>query len=292
MKNPFSLFKSGKGLGLPQAAFDEAPRDIAPKKTAEEAPDDGFTEWCRSRVRGGVEKREYNEFFEEYTVYGVDGEGRLTCRRWHRYPEQERNFGMSYSRILSFDDLNQRLLAELDKGDLKLAEYNDCIGKAEKLTGIDVGESASTDFTEGEAAALRDFCDSIDILQNKNYLHGDGVFSCSCESAVGAEALNIRFRKPIKYDSADAEPIGVSKESIAGYDLDNLWIMGVFNRLNIRCASCKVTKMTYDWSAAKETVFLMNIEGFPDIDGTILAAVGMADDFRRFGFYSLSFSGR
>ena len=43
-------------------------------------------------------------------------------------------------------------------------------------------------------------------------------------------------------------------------------------------------------SAEKETVFLMTLEGFGGIGGTLLLAVSDAAVFSRFGFYSLDFS--
>lgn len=66
--------------------------------------------------------------------------------------------------------------------------------------------------------------------------------------------------------------------------------MGVYNRINGNCASCKVTRLTSLWSLEKESVYLISSEGFNDVEGALLTAVGEASQFKRFGFYSLDFS--
>ena len=126
MKNPF---KRKKPAVEPEAVIEAVqtavpePEAIAEPEPAE--PYDGFDEWFRTRTRGGIERRERNDIFEEYCVYGADESGALTCRRYHRYPEHERDFDLSYSRTLTFDELIRRLLSELDMGDIKLPAYHD-----------------------------------------------------------------------------------------------------------------------------------------------------------------------
>ena len=253
---------------------------------------DGFTEWRRSQIRGGVERRERNDFFETYNVYGVDQARQLTCRCFHRYPEHERAFGMTYSRTLSFDEFNRRLLGELDKKSMTLAEYHDCIRQAEEVSGI-ISDSIAYDiFSDNEYAVMQAFCDSMDTLKEKTYLHGGGLFSCDCESVVGGEPLSIRFRRPLPHDALSMEIAGVRKETIGGYDIDNLWVMSVYNRLNERCSSCRLTQLTSEWSLNHETIRLVAAEGFPGIDGELLIAVAEPTAFRRFGFYSLDFSNK
>ncbi|HBE15954.1 MAG TPA: hypothetical protein DCY72_06915 [Ruminococcaceae bacterium] len=259
----------------------------------EQPPVDPFVEWCRSQVRGGIERRERNDIFEAYNVYGVDEHNRLTCRRYHRYPEHERDFDLSYSRTLTFDELNRRLLSDLDKGDIKLPVYNDCIAKARELCDIPLPEKEEFNgFTEEETAALRDFCEDFDTLTDREYRTADGVFCCACRSVVGDEMLNLRFRKPLPHDALSGEIAGVSKTPIEGYDIESLWIMGVYNRLRERSQSCRVTVLTSEWSLKKESVFLMQAEEFPSIDGTLLLAVADEASFPRFGFYSLDFTNK
>lgn len=302
MKNPFKRFRPDPPTEEPQTA----PRETAPDSVTAEAPaqpeaeeqtptpaeaDDGFDEWCRSQVRGGIERRERNDIYEAYSVYGADAEGRLACRVYHRYPEHERDFDLSYSRILRFDEFNRRLLAELDRGDLKLADYRACIDRAERLTDPDAAaQSCDGSLSEEDSAALSGFCDAMDNLHHKSYLHSEGVLSCECESVVGGERLILRFRKPLRHDALEAQAAGVKKESIGGYDIDNLWIMGVYNRLRERCAAIKVARLSSEWSIEHESLYLLYAEGFTGIEGPLLIAVGEADSFRRFGFFSLDFS--
>ena len=297
MKNPFKRLRSEK-------ASVQAPQD-APERPAQEEQKpigdnldstppltDSFTEWCRTRTRGGVERRERTDIFEAYSVFGVE-EGRLTCRYYHRYPEHERSFRLSYSRALGFDDFNRRLLTELDKGGVILSEYHVCIQKAASLTRPEAGcNDPFTEFTDEERAALPAFCDSLDTLKDQSYLHGEGVLCCECESVVGGERLTLRFRKLLPYDALSAEIPGVCKEAVGGYDITDMWVMSVFNRLNERCRSCKVTRLTSQWNIEKETVWLMTATGFPGVGGTVLIAVAPTADFRRFGFFSLDFSNK
>lgn len=302
MKNPFRFFKSNskKHDEITQAPVQEEPAveecpveeptETEIPKAEASAPDDGFIEWSRSRPRGGIERRERNDIYEAYSVYGVDADGQLICRFFHRYPEYERDFGMSYSRALSFMDFNKRLLAELDRGDMKLGDYDACIEKAEQLSGAASQGVRYEGFCEEEAAALRDFCEENDTLTDKEYRTGDGIFRCACRSVAGDESLNLWFRKPLCHDALFTDIAGVSRTPIEGYDIDNMWTMGVYNRLRERCAECKVTKLTYDWSLDHETVCLMTAQGFDGIEGTLLLAVADAAVFPRFGFYSLDFS--
>ena len=298
MKNPFKFFRSSSEEPKTEPIADALEENVIPESTepeqpVEQPPADPFVEWCRSQVRGGIERRERNDIFEAYNVYGVDEHDRLTCRRYHRYPEHERDFDLSYSRTLTFDELNRRLLSELDKGDIKLSAYHDCIAKARALCDIptpDVGEFIG--FTENETAALREFCETFDTLTDKEYRSLDGVFCVACRSVVGDEQLNLRFRKPLPHDALDSEIAGVSKTPVEGYDIESLWIMGVYNRLRDRCQSCRVTVLTSEWSLQKEKIFLMQAEGFSPIDGTLLLAVADETSFLRFGFYSLDFSNK
>ena len=52
----------------------------------------------------------------------------------------------------------------------------------------------------------------------------------------------------------------------------------------------RITLLTSEWSINKESVFLMTVEGFPSVDGTLLVAVADEAAFPHFGFYSLDFS--
>ena len=328
MKNPFRRKKPSAAapitgqapaelnIGDPAPVAEEAvtvTAETVPEDSPVTAPDDGFDEWCRSQVRGGVERRERNDIYEAYTVYGADAEGRLVCRYYHRYPEHEKAYGLSYERVLSFGDFNRRLLAELDRGDMRLGDYNACIDKAERIAGTDPsgadGTIAYDGFSTDEEAALRAFCDAMDNLKDMSYLHSDGVLSCECESIVGGEKLIIRFRKALRHDALGTEAAGVKQESIGGYDIDNMWIMGVYNRLRDRCSAVVVTRLSSEWSIERESLYLMRAEGFNSqggidtvssdavitggprgVEGGLLVAVGEADSFRRFGFYSLDFS--
>ena len=298
MKNPFKRFHSSRKneeiqKQEPQTEQEEAvseQTEPAPPPPEENAPADDFIEWCRSQVHGGIERRERNDFFEEYSVYGTDGQGQLICRRYHRYPEHERDFDLTYNRKLSFDEFNRRLLSELDKGDLKLSAYNDCIQKAAQLSQIESQDPPYEGFSESENDALKAFCEALDTLTGKEYRRTDGVFYCSCRSVVGDELLGLRFRKPLPYDALHTETAGVSRKPIEGYDIESLWIMGVANRLGECCKSRKITLLTSEWSMNKESVFLMTVEGFPGVDGTLLVAVADETAFPRFGFYSLDFS--
>ncbi len=296
MKHPFKFFRSSekpKPEPITEAPEEVSPATAEPEPPMEQPPVDPFVEWCRSQVRGGIERRERNDIFEAYNVYGVDEHNRLTCRRYHRYPEHERDFDLSYSRTLTFDELNRRLLSDLDKGDIKLPVYNDCIAKARELCDIPLPEKEEFNgFTEEETAALRDFCEDFDTLTDREYRTADGVFCCACRSVVGDEMLNLRFRKPLPHDALSGEIAGVSKTPIEGYDIESLWIMGVYNRLRERSQSCRVTVLTSEWSLKKESVFLMQAEEFPSIDGTLLLAVADEASFPRFGFYSLDFTNK
>lgn len=295
MKNPFKRNKKERENTPAEPVVTSAPAEeivFQPDPDPPETPDDGFTEWCRSQIRGGIERRERNDIFEAYTVYGVDAEKRLACRLYHRYPEHERDFDLSYTRALSFDQFNRRLLGELDRCDLKLADYSDCIKKAADLTDLPAPDRDGDGLSAEEFAVLQSFCDSMDTLKDKNYLHGDGIFRCECESVVGGESLNIRFRKPLMYDALLTNADGVKREEIGGYDIHDMWVMGVFNRLRERCTSCKVFRLTSEWSLAGESVYLIRCEGFDGVDSDLLTAVAPSDQFRRFGFYSLDFSGK
>lgn len=302
MKNPFKFFKSSaeKKAVNPEPLPITEPEDQAITNTveeetppAEEVPDDGFVEWCRSQVRGGIERRERNNIYEAYSVYGKSAGGQLTCRYYHRYPEHERDFDLSNERALNFTDFNRRLFSELDKGDIRLTDYNACIGEALRLDDATVSNDISYEgFTDEENAVLRDFCESMDTLTDKEYRGGDGIFRCSCRGAVGDDTLSLWFRKPLCHDALYTDVAGVSRTPVEGYDIDNLWIMGIYNRLSERCESCKVTLLTSEWSLNKETVYLMTAQGFPAIGGTLLVAVSDTISFSRFGFYSLDFSNK
>lgn len=301
MINPFKRFLTkkeekpeapSKETESKETAAEEPVEDEAAEPEPQE-PADSFIEWSRTQVRGGIERRERNDIFEAYSVFGTDGD-KLICRYYHRYPEHEREFDLSYSRELTFDELNRRLLSELDKSDLKLSDYNVCIQEAEALALIsDNGDTnISCGLSEQETSALHDFCEAMDTLKEKSYLNSNGEYRCDSESVVGGEYINIRFRKPMKYDALYKDVSGVRKEEVGGYDIGNFWIMGVYNRLRDLCASCKVIRLTSEWSLDGESVYLISAEGFPGIGGTLLIAVGESEKFRRFGFYSLDFSKR
>lgn len=314
MKNPFKLFRSSPEKSdpapvpeppeeittpIPPEPEPEPPKEITTPTPPEPEPEppveqpDPFTEWCRSQIRGGIERRERNDIFEAYNVYGVDEKNRLTCRHYHRYPEHERDFDLSYTRALTFDELNRRLLSDLDKGDVKLPDYNDCIKKARDLCELPTPETPDFNgFTDDETAALKAFCEAFDTLTDKEYRTADGVFCFSCRSVVGDEVFNLRFRKPLPDDALFSDVSGVGKTPIQGYDIESLWIMGIYNRLSERAEKCRVTLLSSEWSLKKESVFLMQAEDFPSIDGTLLLAVADETSFPKFGFYSLDFSNK
>lgn len=301
MKNPFKFFRSSAEKHTPvpddSQARSEQPQAAAPQPdevqpTAPEPPEetDPFVEWRRTRTQGGIERRERNDIFEAYSVFGTDGE-RLICRYYHRYPEHEKDFDLSYERALSFTDFNKRLLSELDKGSLSLTDYHACIRSAEQLTAQEAPSTAPFEgFSDSEEAALRRFCDGMDILTGQEYLHADGILKCSCRSAVGDDALTLWFRKPLPHDALGYTIAGVTKKTVESYDIDNLWIMGVCNRLRESCTGYTIELLTSEWSLNKESVRLMTVQGFEGISDTLLIAVSDADAFARFGFYSLDFS--
>lgn len=292
MKNPF---KRKKPAPVPQQAAEAVAAPVIEQPKAQEKepkkPDDGFVEWYRTPVRGGIERRERNDIYEEYRVYGTDKDGRLTCRRLHRYPEHERDFDLSYSRTLNFDEFNRRLLEELDKGDMKLSEYNRCIALAK---GVDDSgaQMQSGALSDDEKQLLEAFCDGMDTLTDKSYLHGEGTLNCECSSVVGGETLQLRFRKPLQYDALDTQVGGVSRKQIEGYEIENLWIMSIYNRVRERCTACKAYVLMSEWSVGRESIRLFLAEGFEGIDGTLMIAVGSPADMSRLGFWSLDFSAR
>lgn len=302
MKNPFRKRKAETAAPIPSEPVSPADAaakvqipdpvitDPSPVAKADQ-PADSFTEWCRSQVRGGIERRDRNDIYEAYNVYGADGD-QPVCRRWHRYPEHEREFSLSYSRNLSFNDFNRRLLEELDRGDLRLDTYHDAIARAEKLSSPDGDDDApsSDSFTDEEQEILQAFCDGMDHLKDQRYLHLNGVLCCECESAAGGVRLNLRMRKPLRHDALYQPGAGVIVEPMYGYDIEDMWILGVYNRLYERAASCKVFRLTSAWSLRQESVLLILADGFPGVDGEVIFAVGESDSFRRFGFYSLDFS--
>lgn len=295
MKNPFKFFRSSPEKPNPEPIEEPSEQPVpAPPEPEPEPPaeqPDPFVEWCRSRIHGGIERRERNDIYEAYTVYGVDEENRLACRRYHRYPEHERDFDLSYTRVLTFDELNRRLLCELDKGDVSLPVYNDCIARARELCGLPSPDAAEFNgFTDDETAALKEFCEAFDTLTDKEYRTADGVFCFSCRSVVGDEVFNLRFRKPLPDDALFSGVAGVSNKPIQGYDIESLWIMGIYNRLSERAVKCRVTLLTSEWSLKNESVFLMQADSFPSVDGTLLLAVADETSFPKFGFYSLDFS--
>lgn len=296
MKNPFHLFRSkapkNEPAPLPEPEETAAPGEEAiPEEAVPEEPADSFVEWCRSLTQGGIEPHGRNDIYEAYSVYGTDGEGNLICRYYHHYPEHEKDFDLSYSRSLTFDEFNKRLLCELDKGDVKLDAYNECIEKARELTDMPVGTyPVNVGFTDAEKEALQQFCESNDTLTDREYRSADGVFYCGCRSVVGDVDLHLRFRRPLPYDAPGRDVAGVSQKSVESYDIENLWIMGVCNRLKERCQKCSITLLTSEWSLQKESVYLITAEGFPGINGTTLIAVADEAAFPHFGFYSLDFS--
>lgn len=264
----------------------------AVQSVPEEQPDDSFVEWFRTPTRGGIERRERNDIYEEFRVYGADKDGALTCRRFHRYPEHEREFGLSYSRSLRFEEFNRRLLEELDKGDMKPGDYNRCIESAEQLIGSNDAGTVSDALSDNEKQLLEAFCEGMDTLTNRSYLHGEGTLSCECESIVGGETLQIRFRKPLKHDALSTNVSGVTRKPIEGYEIENLWIMSIYNRLRERCGACKASVLTSEWSINRESIHLFLAEGFDGIDSPLLIAVGSPADMSKLGFWSLDFSAK
>lgn len=302
MKNPFLHWKkqhsrqeitpsdNTQESALNEEADTQAPEAIVPDPE-EEAPHDSFIEWSRTQIRGGIERRERNDIFEAYSVFGTDEEKNLVYRRYHRYPEHEKDFSLSMSRQLSFDEFNRRLLSELDRNDLNLSDYSFCISQASRISDWEASDAVNTALSDDATTVLKEFCESADILQNKSYLLQNGIFRCECESVIGEEKINIWFRRPIAFDSITSDIAGVLKKSVEGYDIDNLWIMGVYNRLRERCTKVYVWRLTSEWSVEKESLYLFQTEGLvvPD-GGVILVAAGNVQSFRRFGFYSLDFS--
>ncbi len=296
MKNPFQFLYASKGKPIPHTpAPVPQPEPVieAPAAVKHTEPQDSFVEWCRTRVHGGIERRERSDIFEAYTVYGEDN-GALTFRRYHRYPEHERTFGLSESRSLDFEAFNKRLLAELDRGGVGLSDYHACIARAKELTGNPSdGEAPLFEgFSDSELAVLRGFCDSMDILTDREYRVAEGIFRCSCRSAVGDEGLSLWFRKPLPHDALEYAVPGVKREEIYGYDIEDLWTLGVYNRLRERSQAARVTRLTSEWSLNHESLCLIAAEGFSEIDGTLLMAIADEDAFPRFGFYSLDFANK
>lgn len=303
MKNPFRRFRGEKPSAVSpateQPAVSEPPAEPiraesiraaapAPDPPVPETPTDSFVEWCRSNVRGGVERRERNDIFEAYNVYGVDGD-RLVCRCYHRYPEHQRDFELSLNRSLRFDEFNRRLLSELDRGDLTLEKYSDSIANAQRLTA-DTVEVGYAPLSETELKALDRFLESLDTLTVKERLFSCGVLRLECESVIGAEELNLWFRKILPFDAAFGEVAGVTRTPIKGYEIESLWVMSLYNRLCERCSACEVHLLTSSWSVTQASVYLLTARGFPDIDAPLLIAVGDRAGFLHFGFYALDFS--
>lgn len=275
----------------------DALEDVSAEKTAEPSAEekdpgegDSFTVWCRSRTRGGIERVERNDIYEEYSEYGTDGDGRLVYRYYHRYPEHERSFDLSDERTLNFDAFNSRLLSELDRGAVSLEDYNACITKAGQSD--DNPKGFFTGFDETQTAVLRRFCEGIDTLRDKTFRSSDGIFRCEGVSVVGEETLDILFRKPLQHDALYQKVSGVTRSEADAYGIDDLWIMSVVNRLRERCASCRVETLRSDWSLKGETVCLIICESFEGIGGDLIAAVAPIESLTRFGFYSLDFSNK
>lgn len=294
MINPFKRFrsKSPKNEAMPQPEPEEVivPEEPLPEEPVEEKPADSFVEWCRSMVQGGIVPNGRNDIFEAYSVFGTDG-GRLICRYYHYYPEHEKDFGLSYSRELTFEEFNKRLLSELNKGDVKLDAYNECIEKARELCGLPDGDyPVNEGFSDEETAVLKRFCESTDTLIDPEFRTTNGVFYCGSRSVVGDFSLHLRFRRPLPYDALHTDVAGVGRKSVEFFDIENLWIMSVCNRLREQCKSCEITLLTSEWSLKKESVYLIKADAFPGIDGDLLVAVADEEAFPHFGFYSLDFS--
>ena len=270
------------------AAQPAPPQPDAEKRSQK---DDSFILWCRTNTRGGIERIERNNIYEAYGEYGADTDGRLIYRYYHRYPEHERGYDLSDERVLSFDAFNTRLLSELDRGDIRLGDYHACISKAQQNDShADTGNNNG--FNETETAILRRFCEDIDTLKDKTYRSSEGIFRCEGVSVIGDETLDILFRKPLKNDALYREVSGVDRSAADAYGIDDLWIMGVVNRLRERCASCRVETLKSAWSLKGETVCLIICEGFDGIQGDLIVAAAQISDLIRFGFYSLDFSNK
>lgn len=291
MRNPFKKRKSAvqpEPPSIKRNAEDRAEEtsDRAIEAAEMDIPeDDSFTEYCRSQVHGGIERRERNDIFEEYTVYGADKDGSLICCRYHRYPEHEREFDLSYNRKLTAEEFNRRLLSELDRGDIKLADYQRCMMLVQKTKS-----SPDTALTDSDMTLLHDFCESLDTFTGQEYLHPEGIFSCGCESVVGAEPMQLRFRRSLAQDAFDTDIPGVSKKPIEGYDIENLWMMSLFNRVRENSKVVKAWLLSSEWSIRHESVHLFLTEDFAGLSGKVLIAAGDPSDMSRFGFWSLSFS--
>ena len=291
-KNPSAVI-SDEAAAAPKADAEvtqQKPVSEAEPSPAKKEPADTFILWCRSKTRGGVERRERSDIYEAYNAYGTDNDT-LVCRCYHRYPEHEKDFSVTVSRTLTFDEFNTRLLCELDKGDLTLPDYKQCIEKAAVLSSLSINGSSFEGFHEEETSALRAFCDAIDILGEKSCLSQNGVFCCEGKSVVGDEPISICFRRPFPFDAMNRDTAGVQKEEIDGWDIDNMWLMGVYNRIRENTSSHRLFRLTSQWSLNKETVLLLSCEDFSSLKGTVLIAAGSAEDLSRFGFYSLGFSG-
>ena len=299
MKNPFKRLRAAK---------DEPAQEITPiavKKTPAEAPQpspvepsaeeppqpqDSFILWIRSRERGGIQKRERNDIYEYYNEYGTD-DGQLICRRYHRYPEHEKDFDLSFSRVLTFDEFNARLLDELDSGAVPLNEYHSCLKNAEALTDRhQADKSGDEPLSQSDQEAIKTFCESLENLKEKEYRCGEGALRCSCKSVIADVELNLWFRRPLCYDAADGEIAGVEKTPIEAYDIDDIWILGVCNRLREQGARFTITELKSAWSLKGEVILLLRVSDFPGVTEELLFAIEKAENFYRFGFYSLGFS--
>lgn len=310
MKNPFRFFKSrstDNTIKDRPAVTQEDDASIAANtdnatalSTSEgdasavrqDEPEDRFVEWCRSRTRGGIERIERNNIYEMYSVYGSDDAGRLICRCYHRYPEHERDFALSYSRVLKFDEFNARLLTELDKGGMSLADYDECIKRAEQTADIKPHEGDCRAFDGQDIAALRDFCELLTNIKDKSYRYSEGIYRCAGESIVGDCALNIWYRRLLPHDALRADTAGMTKTPIEAYDIEDIWIMGLCNRLRENGAVCRILRLQSEWSVTQQVVYLIEAEGIPSVKGTVLIAVAAAENFPRFGFYALDFSNK
>jgi len=298
MKNPFSFFNASKrAAGSPDAyPYPDRGQDepvILPSRSASdreaEVPDDGFHEWMRTTTRGGIEPGGRSDIYETYSVYGADAQERIIRRCYHRYPEHARAFDLSCSRVLTFDELNRHLLEELDKGGVTLDDYHACIAAAEKLMHKESDTPPDMEFSEDEYAVLRSFCESLDTLRDKECHAGRGVFRCSGVSVVGDEELWLNCRKSLTHDALYGESYGISRTEIGGYDIENLWILSVYNRLRERCDRCRVILLKSEWNLSQKPVTLLVAEGVQGISGALLVTVADIETLSRFGAYSLTF---
>lgn len=319
MKSIFSFFRSSKksddgkredaaqaapapeqDVPLPEATVDGAAEPTAQDSahasgapeasSAEASEEDGFCEWLRTATRGGIEPNGRNDIYEAYSVYGVVDDGRIVRRYYHRYPEYDRGFDLSGEHSLTFDQLNRELLEELDRGGITLERYCDAIAAAERLLPEHSAPgSDAVAFSAEEIAVLTDFCDALDTLKDKQYLTKGGVFLCTGVSVVGDEELWLRFRKPLRHDAFYGETFGVKRTEIGGYDIENLWIMSVYNRLYQISERCRVIMLASEWNLSAAPVTLIAAEGTRGIDGTLLVTVAGAETLARFGTYSLNF---